>query len=175
MDTTHTRTGDACANKKGRVFTRPPGTFPAPEVSGESLFRWLGRLGRRRLRGTSWLRSSRLWRRRRRSGYARLHVVGVHHCLGDVDRFSPPQHVALWPRLRGVDDHAEPVVLRILHDHGSHLLQDARGNLLVLVPEVFLRVLHGAVEDFLLAFDLLLQGSERLFIQLVLLSGELLL
>src|SRR5450631_3109718 len=154
MDTKNARPGATATKKKGRVFTRPAGTFPTPEVSS-SLFGWLGRLGRRGLRGagrlgSSWLRSRRRWR-----GHTRLHVVRVHHCLGDVDRFSPPQHIALRPGLRGVDDHAEAVVLRILHDHGSHLLQDARGNLLILVPEVFLCVLHRAIKYLLLGFDLL--------------------
>src|SRR5579864_1417673 len=146
----------------------------------ERLLFWtrLGRLRRRGLRGRRF-RSRRLWRGAgSRCGWsrnARLHVVSVDHCLGDVHRLAPPQHVALRPRLGSVHDDSEAIVFGILHNHRSHLLQNAAGDFLVLIPEVFLSILHGAVEELLLAFDLLLQSGERIFIQLALLRRHLLL
>src|ERR1035438_1593642 len=145
----------------------------------DDLLRWLSRLGRRGLRGSSAgrrLRNGRLSGSRRRwRGHARLHVVSVDDCFGDVDCLAPPEHIALRPRLGSIHDHAEAVVLRILHDHRSHLLKDAARNLLLLAAELFLGILHGAIKELLLAFDLLLQGGERILIQLALLRGHLLL
>ena len=180
MDTTKARPATLRTKKKGRAFTRPAGTFPTPEVSAcitilADRSAWAPQ--------ASWLAvpvgaseppASRLRVVGGRS-HARLHVVKVDHRLGDIDRLRPPQHRALRPRLRGIDDHAEAVVLRILHDHRSHLLQNAAGDFLVLVAEVFLGILHGAIENLLLALDLLLQSGQSLFVQLVLLRGELLL
>src|SRR5580658_2166330 len=157
--------------------TRPSGTFSTPEVSLERLIRRVGRLGSWRLRrssGSSRLRSGlcrgRGWR------HGGLRVVGVHNGLGDVDlRDVDPQYRALRPGLGSIHDHAEGVVLRVFHEHGSHFLQDALGNLVLLVAEVLLVVLARALQRFLFAFDLLAQGFQRLWTELVALGGQLLL
>src|SRR5579862_2135160 len=151
MDTAMPSASHVRPNKKGRVFTRPAGTFSTLEVSRFELLLRLSWLGRCRLRRRC-LRS-RLWRsggsRRCWRGYPRLHVVSVNHSLSDVDRLSPPQHIALRPRLRCVHNNSEAVILGILHDHGRHLLQDAARDLLLLVPAFFLKILDRAIEKFL--------------------------
>src|SRR5271169_2160413 len=105
------------------------------------LLRRVGRLGRRGLRSSCASRGPRsrglCCPRRRRSGHPRLHVVGVDDCFGNVDGFTPPQHIALRPGFGRVHDDSEAVVLRVLHDHGSHLLQHAARDLLLLVAKVF--------------------------------------
>ena len=100
-----------------------------------------------------------------RSGHARLRVVKIDHRLGDVDRLAVPQHGALRPLLSGVNDHAEAVVLGVLHDHGRHFGQHALRDFILLVAEIFLRILQGAVEGLLLGFDLALQVVESVRIQ----------
>src|ERR1700674_3569103 len=142
------------------------------------LFWWLTRLGR----GLRSSRAGRGLRRRRLScscrrwrSHTRLHVVSVDDCLGNIDSLAPPQHVALRPWLRGVHDHAETILFGILHDHRSHLLQNPARDFLLLAAELFLGILHGAIEGLLLAFDLLLQVGQRLLVELVLLGSHLLL
>src|SRR5436305_7350935 len=181
MDTTKLASSACFQRKKGRVFTRPAGTFPARKVSDSKLFRRFARLrsaGFRRCAGRS-SRSCRLgscgscWRCR--SSHTGLHVISLNHRLGDVDRLAPPENIALRPGLRGVDDHAESVLLRILHDHRRHLLQDLRGDVLLSAAELFLGLLHIAIEALLSGLDLLLQVAGGIFVQLVALRVELLL
>ena len=80
---------------------------------------------------------------------------------------------ALGPGLRSIDDQPETVVLSVFDDGWSQLLQDAACNLLILIAEVFLSILHGAIKKLLLTLNLFLQIRKSLFVQLVLLSGEL--
>src|SRR5579864_3753330 len=182
MDTAKPDAVAARARKKSRVFTRPAGTFRTPQVSGLLLL-GLARLGRCRLCGSSRSGSGRRsWRSRlcccwsRWSRYSRLHVISIHHRLGDIHFVGvPPQQWTLRPRLRSVDDHRKVVVLGIGHDHRRHLLQNTGRDVLLLILDVFLKILVGAIEGLLLAFDLLLQGGRSVFVQLGSLSLELLL
>src|SRR5579864_2761912 len=181
MDTATLADPPVLQRKKGRVFTRPAGTFPARKVSDSKLFRGLARLWsagfRRRTRRSS--RCCRLGscrsRRRGRSSDTGLHVISLNHGLGDVDRLTPPENIALRPGLGGIHDHAESVLLRILHNHRRHLLQDLRGNILLLAPKLFLGILHIAIEALLLGLDLFLQVAGGVLVQLVALRVELLL
>jgi len=96
-----------------------------------------------------------------------LHIVSLDNVLGDVDRVSvPPEYRALRPGLRGIDDKRESVFLRILHHKRRHLLKDPAGNLLLLIANLFLGILHGAVKKLLLALNLFPQVSRGIFIQL---------
>src|ERR1700722_1625500 len=179
MDTTNIAPDDADGKRKA-AFSRG-----LPELSRHRrcpvlLFWWLSRLGSglRRARacrrlGSGRLGSGRLGRTRGWSGHSGLHVVSVDNSFSDVDGLIPPKHGALRPGLGGIDYHGETVVLRILHNHWSHLLQNAGRNLLLLVAGFFLEILDSAIQKFLLAFNLLLQGGERILVQLALLRGHL--
>src|SRR5215469_11047210 len=134
--------------------------------------RWFGSCRRRSLRSGSWGTA----RCRCRSRHARLHVIGIDHVLRDVDgSHIPPEHRALRPGLRGVDDHGVSVVLCVLHDEWRHLVQDPACDLLLLVADFFLGILHVTIEDLLPAFDLLLKICRRIFVQFRTLRVELLL
>src|SRR3984957_9612719 len=111
----------------------------------------------------------------RRGGYARLRVVNIDHRLGDVASAARHQNRALRPGLGSVDDHAEAIILGVFHDDGSHLLEHTAGDFLLLRAELFLRILHRAIEQLLLGLDLLLQRGQGVFVQLLLLRAELLL
>ena len=63
----------------------------------------------------------------------------------------------------------------MLHDHRRHLLQNPLKNFFLLILKIFLRVLHGAIEGFLLGLDLLLEARAGVLVQLVTLSLKLLL
>src|SRR5271170_1041014 len=177
MDTAGSTLGQDWRKEKRPRGTRPSGTFSTPEVSLERLIRrvsWLGSWRLRRSNGSS--RPGRRLCRGRGWRHGRLRVVSVHNGLGDVDPLAVvPQDRALWPRLGSIHDHAEGVVLRVLHDHGSHFLQDALGNVVLLVAHFLLVVLARALQRFLFAFDLLAQCLQRLWTELVALGGELLL
>src|SRR5450631_465504 len=160
MDTRKTPAGDA-GEKNKAAFSRGLLELYGHHRCPVELLRRFGRLRRRRLRSprtrsrprSSWLCGPcGRWRR-----YARLHVVGVDDRFGDIGRLTPPEHIALRPGLGRIYNHAKAVLLRILHDHGSHLLQHAARDLLLLVAEFFLGILHGTIEKLLLALDLLLQ------------------
>src|SRR5437764_10955242 len=167
--------------KKRPRFHAACWNFPARKVSDSKLFRGFARLrsaGFWRCAGRS-SRSCRLgscgscWRCR--SSHTGLHVISLDHRLGDVDRLAPPEDIALRPRLRRVDDHAESVLLRILDDHRRHLLQDLGGDILLLAAELFLGILHIAIEALLSGLDLFLEVAGGIFVQLVALRVELLL
>src|SRR6266536_3094927 len=83
-------------------------------------------------------------------GHARLHIVGFDDRLRDIDRLSVPDHRTTGPLLRRIDDDAVAVLARVLHDHGSHLGQDAITDLTLLTLEFFLRVLRRPLEALLL-------------------------
>src|SRR6202020_2849974 len=147
----HQKNGNGRRNDKkiGRAFTRPEGTLSTPKVSFE-LF-WRIGLRNRRLRRcccTSsglrrWLRSRR---RSCRCRHARLRVINIDNWLGDIHSLASHEHRTLRPRLRGIDNHPEPILLSKLHDHGSHLLQNPVRNLLLLRSEFLLRILHRTIE-----------------------------
>ena len=138
------------------------------------LGRWRSRFagrGRRR-----WLH--RLGSRAARSGcrYAGLNVVGVDDWLRDVHGRSVPDHRAARPLLGRVQDHAIAVIAGVLHYERRHLGENFIPDLALLILEIFLRVLGGAIVTFLLGLDLLAELGEILvgLLDLVLDLAELL-
>ena len=103
-------------NKKGRVSTRPAGTFRTRGVS-VSATAWVSRLTSERPASALCSRASESPAlqagRCCRSRNAGLHVIGFDDRLGDVHCvLVPPQYRALRPRLRCIHDHAVPIFLR---------------------------------------------------------------
>ena len=104
-----------------------------------------------------------------------MSVVSVHDGLGQIHRRRRPEERALRPRVRGIEQHTITIRLRILVDHGRHLLQDALRNLVLLRLKFILGVLRRALQTLLLGLDGLHQGGAGFLVHLVALGVELLL
>ena len=76
-----------------------------------------------------------------------------------------PKHWTIGPRLRDIDNQAEPVVLRVFVDHGSHLLQNLLRDLVLLSYKVVLSIFLATRERLLLRFDLPNEASAVLIIR----------
>ena len=96
---------------------------------------------------------------RRGRWHTGLRVVEVNHRPGNVHGRTGPKHWSIRPRIGSVDDHAVAVVRGVLHQHRTHLLQDALRDLVLLVLGIVTRVLYRALQRFLLLLDLLHQRA----------------
>ena len=77
--------------------------------------------------------------------------------------------------MRCIDDHADAIGTGVLGQHRKELLQNALRNHVLLALRFFASVLHGAIEQLLLALDLFLQACTGVIVQFFLLICELLL
>jgi AcrR family transcriptional regulator len=102
-----------------------------------------------------------------------LRIVGFDYRFCDIDGRSRPKHWTVGPGIRGVDDYAQSIIRRILQNDGSHLLKNARADFLLLVLEILLSILRGALQRLLFLFNLPGQVALGIFIHARALGAEL--
>jgi hypothetical protein len=102
-----------------------------------------------------------------------LHVVSLHNRLRNIHRGRGPNHLTLGPWIRSIHDYTQAVFIGILKKDRRHFLQNALADLVLLVLEIFARVLRFPVQFLLLQFDLPLQAGLGFIVELVTLRGQL--